>query len=86
MYFSNEIFNITSLWRRFYVIEIYFTQEVICKELKIHKTKKAFSLKDCAIIRPFNLLFIFSFEKMGTVATLEKKRVEFNMNFFKVAT
>ena len=35
--------------------------------------------------RPFNLHPIFSFEKMGIFATL-KKRVEFNLNFFRVAT
>ena len=37
-------------------------------------------------IRPFNLHPIFSFEKMGGFATLKKNMVEFNLNFFRVAT
>ena len=36
-----------------------------------------------ALICPFNLHPIFSFEKMGAFATLEKNRVEFNLNFFQ---
>ena len=46
MLFPNENFNIRLLWGCSYVIEFYFTQEVICKELKIHKTEKAFSLHE----------------------------------------
>ena len=39
-----------------------------------------------ALSCPFDLHPIFSFEKMGAFATLEKNRVEFNLNFFRVAT
>ena len=44
-----------ALWRCFYVIEFFFTQEVICKELKIHKTEKALvSMND----KPYSFITI----------------------------